>query len=39
VLTEEKLDAVHAGLENAPRKSSKRLAEATNILKMLHEGP
>jgi len=39
MLTEKKLDAIRARLENAPRKSSKRLAEATNVLKILHEGP
>jgi hypothetical protein len=39
VLTEEKLDAIRARLESAPRKSSERLAEATNVLKTSHEGP
>jgi hypothetical protein len=38
VLTEEKLDAIHARLENAPRKSSERLAEATNVLKHCMKG-
>jgi len=39
VLREDKFDAIHARLENAPIKSSKRLAEATDVLKTLHEGP
>jgi hypothetical protein len=31
VLTEKKLDAISGRLENAPRKSSKQLAEVTDF--------
>jgi hypothetical protein len=39
VLTEEKLDAVCARLETAPRKSSKTTCWDKNVLKTFHEGP